>query len=161
MHANGLIVSGLRMGLSGSGSDLKMNIRIRPSRSYKKRLLGQTVYARTSNLPSICTICPRSSDPFCKVSDYIKWVTTSWTHSLFIKIRSVVLSVAPCNLCWFYGYFTAGSKLLYIPGLGRQRKEIIKSILKCAGWAKSKRKFLNRSQVFLMAPEVIYLWVKS
>ena len=28
-----------------------------------------------------CTICPRSSDPFYKVSYYIKWVTTSWTHS--------------------------------------------------------------------------------
>ena len=27
------------------------------------------------------TICPRSSDPFCIVTYYIKWVTTSWTHS--------------------------------------------------------------------------------
>ena len=25
------------------------------------------------------TICPRSSDPFCIVTYYIKWVTTSWT----------------------------------------------------------------------------------
>ena len=26
-------------------------------------------------------ICPRSSDLFCVVNYYIKWVTTSWTHS--------------------------------------------------------------------------------
>ena len=28
------------------------------------------------------TVCPRSSDPFYIVSYYIKWVTTSWTHSI-------------------------------------------------------------------------------
>ena len=27
------------------------------------------------------TICPRSSDPFYIVTYYMKWVTTSWTHS--------------------------------------------------------------------------------
>ena len=27
------------------------------------------------------TVCPRSSDPFYIVTNYIKWVTTSWTHS--------------------------------------------------------------------------------
>ena len=27
------------------------------------------------------TVCPRSSDPFYIVTYYIKWVTTSWTHS--------------------------------------------------------------------------------
>ena len=33
--------------------------------------------------PTCCsgTICPESSDPFYTVSYYIKWVTTSWTHS--------------------------------------------------------------------------------
>ena len=30
---------------------------------------------------SVYTVCPRSSEPFYKVSYYIKWVTTSWTHS--------------------------------------------------------------------------------
>ena len=30
------------------------------------------------------TICPRSSDPFYVVCYYIKWVTTSWTHSICI-----------------------------------------------------------------------------
>ena len=29
------------------------------------------------------TMCPRSSDPFYIVSYKIKWVTTSWTHSIF------------------------------------------------------------------------------
>ena len=28
------------------------------------------------------TICPGSSDPFYIVSYYIKWVTSSWTHSI-------------------------------------------------------------------------------
>ena len=27
------------------------------------------------------TVSSRSSDPFYKVSNYIKWVTTSWTYS--------------------------------------------------------------------------------
>ena len=29
------------------------------------------------------TVCPGSSDPFYVVTYYIKWVTTSWTHSTF------------------------------------------------------------------------------
>ena len=29
------------------------------------------------------TMCPRSSDPFYIVSYYIKWVITSWTHSIY------------------------------------------------------------------------------
>ena len=36
---------------------------------------------------NIITICPRSSDPFYIVSYYIKWVTTSWTHSMNVKTR--------------------------------------------------------------------------
>ena len=28
------------------------------------------------------TVCPRGSDPFYIVSYYIKWATTSWTHSI-------------------------------------------------------------------------------
>ena len=28
------------------------------------------------------TVCPRSSGPFYVVTYYIKWVTTSWTHSI-------------------------------------------------------------------------------
>ena len=29
------------------------------------------------------TVCPRSSDPFYIVTYYMKWVTISWTHSIF------------------------------------------------------------------------------
>ena len=29
----------------------------------------------------VVTLCPGSSDPFYKVTYYIKWVITSWTHS--------------------------------------------------------------------------------
>ena len=28
------------------------------------------------------TVCPGSSDPFYILTYYIKWVTTSWTHSI-------------------------------------------------------------------------------
>ena len=37
------------------------------------RLLGHIVH----------TMCPGSSDPFYIVSYYMKWVTTSWAHSIF------------------------------------------------------------------------------
>ena len=30
------------------------------------------------------TLCPRSSYPFYIVSYYVKWVTTSWTYSMFV-----------------------------------------------------------------------------
>ena len=33
------------------------------------------------NGQNVSTVCPRSSDPFYKVTYYIKWVTTSWTES--------------------------------------------------------------------------------
>ena len=29
----------------------------------------------------ICTVCPRSSDPFYIATYYTKWVTTSWAYS--------------------------------------------------------------------------------
>ena len=34
---------------------------------------------------SLNTVCPISSDPFYIVSYSIKWVTTSWTHSIKLK----------------------------------------------------------------------------
>ena len=41
-------------------------------------------------------MCPKRSDPFYVVSYYIKWVTTSWTHSTF----------GYCWICciWIVGY---------------------------------------------------------
>ena len=39
---------------------------------------GNKCYGRDS-FPT--TICPRSSDPFCIVTYYIRLVTTSWTYS--------------------------------------------------------------------------------
>ena len=32
---------------------------------------------------NVCTVCPRSSDPFYVVFNYIKWVTTSWTDGMY------------------------------------------------------------------------------
>ena len=32
-----------------------------------------------------CTVCPGSSYPFYVVTYFIKWVTTSWTHSTLPK----------------------------------------------------------------------------
>ena len=34
------------------------------------------------SVPLATTVCPRSSDPFCIVTYYIKWVTTSWTDGV-------------------------------------------------------------------------------
>ena len=34
---------------------------------------------------SYITVCPGRSDPFFIVSYYIKWVTTSWTHSVLYE----------------------------------------------------------------------------
>ena len=36
------------------------------------------------------TVYPRSGDPFYIVSYYIKWVTTSWTHSTIGPIKGKV-----------------------------------------------------------------------
>ena len=36
------------------------------------------------------TICPRSSDPFYKVTYYIKGVTTSWTHITSKHCRNII-----------------------------------------------------------------------
>ena len=41
-----------------------------------RRVLRGGAYIR-----HLYTVCPGSSDPFYMVSYYIKWVTTSWTHS--------------------------------------------------------------------------------
>ena len=38
------------------------------------------------------TVCPGSSDPFYIVTYYIKWVTTSWTHSMSKKSCSISYS---------------------------------------------------------------------
>ena len=35
---------------------------------------------------TVCTVCQRSSDPFYLVTYYIKWVTTSWTHSIIYNM---------------------------------------------------------------------------
>ena len=43
------------------------------------------------------TVCPGSSDPFYIVSYYIKWVTTSWTHSIY---RSQVLLPPSPEKCY-------------------------------------------------------------
>ena len=50
-------------------------------------LIKLTCTAPMDSLYLLCyryctTVCPRSSDPFHIVTCYIKWVTTSWTHSI-------------------------------------------------------------------------------
>ena len=40
--------------------------------------------ARSPLYSGVYAICPRSSDPIYIVSYYIKWVTTSWTHSIVV-----------------------------------------------------------------------------
>ena len=40
------------------------------------------------NRIKVNAVCPRSSYPFYKVSDYIKWVTIFWTYSNRRKART-------------------------------------------------------------------------
>ena len=46
------------------------------------------------------TICPRSSYPFYIVSYYIKWVTTSWTHSTGSATNFTDISLLFCLFLW-------------------------------------------------------------
>ena len=55
------------------------------------------------------TMCPRSSNPFYIVSYYIKWVTTSWTHSIS-ETSSCTFMVCLVRFGWIFVYilFTQG-----------------------------------------------------
>ena len=65
----------------------------------------------------IYTVCPGSSDLFCKVSYYIKWGTTSWTYSINIIKRSILLHEAIlCKIIESIVYLKhvqAGCSLIY------------------------------------------------
>ena len=53
----------------------------------------------------LSTVCPISSDPFYKISYYIKWVTTSWTHSMsflaFVVSKTVAINISVIGLFSF------------------------------------------------------------
>ena len=53
--------------------------------NYRYKLICITVNCITDKMYKFTgyTVCPRSSYPFCIVSYYMKWVTTSWTHSMY------------------------------------------------------------------------------
>ena len=48
--------------------------------------------------PNITTVCPGSSDPFYIVSYYIRYVTTSWTYSIYPQNPEVSLPMGPISL---------------------------------------------------------------
>ena len=37
------------------------------------------------------TVCPRNSDPLYIVSYFIKWVSASWTYSIFVNVSIYVM----------------------------------------------------------------------
>ena len=41
----------------------------------------------------VLTECPGSSDPFYILTYYIKWVTTSWTHSILYDSIKFALKI--------------------------------------------------------------------
>ena len=47
-----------------------------------RRMKKKMLFLNLNTILTPYTICPRSSDSFYIVSYYIKWVTTSWTHSM-------------------------------------------------------------------------------
>ena len=46
------------------------------------------------------TVFPRSGDPFYIVSYYIKWVTTSWTHSKKRNKLNIVMVILSNHIFW-------------------------------------------------------------
>ena len=62
------------------------------------------------------TLCPRSSDPFYIVSYYIKWVTTSWTHSMRHMPPFIVIyaSVIWAEFVYFLSYLQTIYVIRYI-----------------------------------------------
>ena len=44
-------------------------------------------------LIQVFTVCPRSSDPFYIVTDYVNWVTTSWTDGIVV-VKIFVASIS-------------------------------------------------------------------
>ena len=44
---------------------------------------GNLKFPFKKKTPVYNTVCPKSSDPFCIVTYYIKWVTTSWKDGNF------------------------------------------------------------------------------
>ena len=37
-------------------------------------------------MKDVNTVCPRSSDPFCVVTYFMKWVATSWTDGTALQL---------------------------------------------------------------------------
>ena len=55
------------------------------------------------------TVCPGSSDPLYIVTYYIKWVTTSWTHSILTYFECLFVHLVPArwkkmNVCAIHYY---------------------------------------------------------
>ena len=48
------------------------------------------------------TVCPRSSDPIYIISNYIKWVTTSWTASIYYCHAPVAPCLVSYNLSVYF-----------------------------------------------------------
>ena len=66
-------------------------------------------------LIEVYTVCPRSSDPLYIVSYYIKWVTTSWTHSInFFRTIIVPNFAFSRDILTWSRHFDQG-KVLYFP----------------------------------------------
>ena len=51
------------------------------------RISGIWLSIKAESFAYDSTVCPRSSDPFCVVTYYTKWVTTSWTYSTYVQWR--------------------------------------------------------------------------
>ena len=75
-----------------SGSDIHVKKKVKPLKNH------------------INSVCPGSSDPFYIVTYYIKWVTTSWTHSSLSDIHSHIKycpKLRNLHVCRFYDFVPA------------------------------------------------------
>ena len=61
---------------------------------------GNGAVSNNNKKVGVCTLCPRSSDPFHIVTYYVKWVTISWTDgSMLIKCDTIAYDLVKEIIC--------------------------------------------------------------
>ena len=58
------------------------------------------------------TVCPESSDPFYKITYYIKWVVTSWTYGTYTYYK--YLFYLRCIFCLGQVYLVEGDDFIVL-----------------------------------------------
>ena len=82
-------------------------------------------------------ICPRGSDPLYIVSYYIKWVTTSWTHSILQIFPGFLFSPFYTPFFCFH-IFTFTLQLQFLPFNNFQKFDFLRHFVRSTAAANFK-----------------------